>query len=84
MVSFQTQNPNLGKFWRATELENVDIFYGHLDYFTDIWDILMTILVHFCSAGTFCRVWCHVPRKIWQPWFEVKRAGFFSVSSVFS
>jgi hypothetical protein len=21
-------------------LENVDIFYGHLEYFTEIWDIL--------------------------------------------
>jgi hypothetical protein len=21
-------------------LENVDIFYGHFEYFTDIWDIL--------------------------------------------
>jgi hypothetical protein len=41
MASFQTQNPNLGKFWRALgRLENIDIFYGHLEYFTDIWDIL--------------------------------------------
>jgi hypothetical protein len=28
-------------------LINVDIFYGHLEYFTDIWDILL-------SFGTFC------------------------------
>jgi hypothetical protein len=40
MVSFQTKNPNLGKFWRGPRLKNVDIFYGHLEYFTDIWDIL--------------------------------------------
>jgi hypothetical protein len=41
MVYFQTKNPNLGKFWRALHrLENVDIFYGHLEYFKDIWDIL--------------------------------------------
>jgi hypothetical protein len=28
-------------------LENVDIFYGHLEYFPGIWDIL-------CQFGTFC------------------------------
>jgi hypothetical protein len=40
MVSYKTQNPNLGKFLEGPRLENVDIFYGHLEYFTDIWDIL--------------------------------------------
>jgi hypothetical protein len=40
MVHFQTKNPNLGKFWRALpRLENVDIFYGHWEYLTDIWEI---------------------------------------------
>jgi hypothetical protein len=38
MVYFQTKNTNLGKFWRALDLENV--FYCHLEYFTDIGDIL--------------------------------------------
>jgi hypothetical protein len=32
------------------KLENVDIFYGHLEYFTDIWYI-------FCSFGTFLFIW---------------------------
>jgi hypothetical protein len=36
MVCFQTKNPNLGKFLR----ENVEILYGHLEYFMDIWDIV--------------------------------------------
>jgi hypothetical protein len=40
MVSFQTQNPKLGKFWRGLRMENVDIFNGHLEYFTVIWDSL--------------------------------------------
>jgi hypothetical protein len=35
---FSTKNPNfelaLGR------LQNVDIFYGHLEYFMEIWDIL--------------------------------------------
>jgi hypothetical protein len=26
--------------WEVLKLENVDIFYGHLEYFTDIWNIL--------------------------------------------
>jgi hypothetical protein len=38
MVYFQTQNPNLGKFLRALDWKNVDIFYGHLEYFKDIWE----------------------------------------------
>jgi hypothetical protein len=29
--------PNLGKFWRALDWK---IFYGNLEYFTGIWDIL--------------------------------------------
>jgi hypothetical protein len=34
MVCFQTKNPNLGKFWRA--MENLGIFYDHLEYFLNI------------------------------------------------
>jgi hypothetical protein len=26
--------------FEGLRLENVEIFYGHLEYFTDIWDIL--------------------------------------------
>jgi hypothetical protein len=37
MVYFQTKNPNLGQFLRALSLENVGIFYGHLEYLSDIW-----------------------------------------------
>jgi hypothetical protein len=41
MVYFQTKNSNLGKFWRALHrLKNADIFYGHLEYLMEIWDIL--------------------------------------------
>jgi hypothetical protein len=49
--------------------ENVEVVYGHLEYFTDIWDILepfgtfCVYLVHFvfiwyilCSFGTFFSV----------------------------
>jgi hypothetical protein len=53
MVSFQTKNPNLGKILEGLRWEKIDIFSGHLEYFTDIWDILQTFgtfydrLVHF-------------------------------------
>jgi hypothetical protein len=41
MVYFETKNANLGKFWRVLDfMQNADIFYGHLEYLTDIWDIL--------------------------------------------
>jgi hypothetical protein len=56
-------------------LENVDIFYGHLEHFTDIWDILLpfcTFCVHFvhfvfiwyisCEFGTFCVHLVHFAR----------------------
>jgi hypothetical protein len=40
MVYFQTKNPNLGENFQGLRLENVDIFYGHLEDFNDVWDIL--------------------------------------------
>jgi hypothetical protein len=53
----------LGKFWRdLPRLENVDTFYGHLQYFTDIWDILWPFgtfcvqLVHFSGFGIMYQV----------------------------
>jgi hypothetical protein len=47
MVYFQTENPIFGNFLRTLcRSENVDIFYGHLEYFKDIWEI-------FWPFGTF-------------------------------
>jgi hypothetical protein len=41
MVCFQTKNINLGKFWMTLHrMENVEIFYGNLEHFSDIRDIL--------------------------------------------
>jgi hypothetical protein len=34
MAYFQTKNPHLGKFWEGLGMENVGIFYDHLEYFT--------------------------------------------------
>jgi hypothetical protein len=47
MVSFQTKNPNFGKFWRALHrFENVDIFSSHLD-FLQTFGMFYAHLVHF-------------------------------------
>jgi hypothetical protein len=40
MVWFQTQNPNLGIFRSALDWKMCIKFYGHLEYFMEIWDIL--------------------------------------------
>jgi hypothetical protein len=43
--------------FEGLRLENFEIFYGHLEYFTDIWDILWAFgtfcvhLVHFSGFG---------------------------------
>jgi hypothetical protein len=41
MVSFANQKSQFGQISEGLcRLENVDIIYGHLEYFTKIWDIL--------------------------------------------
>jgi hypothetical protein len=48
-------------------LENVNIFYGHLEYFTEIWEIVWPFgtfcvnLLHFRFLGMMSQ------EKIWQP-----------------
>jgi hypothetical protein len=37
---FLKQKSQFGKILEVLSLDNVDIFYGHLESFTDIWDIL--------------------------------------------
>jgi hypothetical protein len=36
---FKPKHPNLGQFWRPLDWKKVDLFYGHLEYFTFTWDI---------------------------------------------
>jgi hypothetical protein len=63
MACFQTKNANLGKFLEGLRKENVDIFYGHLEYFINVWDFFGHLEYYF-------QFWHHVPRKIWHPWSE--------------
>jgi hypothetical protein len=37
---FSNQKSQFGENFRGLILRNVEIFYGHLECFTDIWDIL--------------------------------------------
>jgi hypothetical protein len=70
---FSNQKSKFGSILEGLRLENVDIFYGHMEYFTDIWDILW-LCVHFvfiwyifpvlvsCTKKNlatlyFCRLW---------------------------
>jgi hypothetical protein len=67
MDYFQTQNPNLGKFWSVLDWNMLiyfmsilwlfGIFYDHSGHFAFIWYI-------FSSFGIMLR-------KIWQPWSQV-------------
>jgi hypothetical protein len=59
-VYFQTQNPNLGKFWRA-------LYWKMLIYFFGVCNILLTFGIFMIIWYIFW-VWYHVQRKIWQPW----------------
>jgi hypothetical protein len=47
---FSNQKSQFGYILEGLSLKNVDIFYGHLKYFTDIWDVLWPI-------GTFVFIW---------------------------
>jgi hypothetical protein len=37
---FSNQKFQFGKNFEGLRLENVDIFYGHFEYFADIWGML--------------------------------------------
>jgi hypothetical protein len=68
MVYFHTQNPDLGRFWRALE-------WNMLLYFITIWNILRPfviiygrlVYIVFCHLVYFSSFGIFEPRKIWQP-----------------
>jgi hypothetical protein len=50
MVSFQTKNPNLGKFWKAPD-------WKMLIYFMAIWNILPTFGIFYNYLAYFVFIW---------------------------
>jgi hypothetical protein len=54
MVSFQTQNPNLGKFWRALD-------WKMLMYFVPVWNILHTAGIFYDHLVHFVFIWYIFP-----------------------
>jgi hypothetical protein len=50
MVSFQTKNPNLGKFWR-------DLDWKRFMYFTTIWNILWRFGIFYDHWVHFVFIW---------------------------
>jgi hypothetical protein len=66
---FSYQKSQFGYILEGLGVENVDIFYDHLEYFTAtsmvyLWPLgtVFGHLVHFSCFGM------SGPRKIWQPW----------------
>jgi hypothetical protein len=55
----------------------VHIFYGHLDYFTDIWDVSLPAGTFYDHLVHFSWLWCHAPRKIWQPRIRDQKLRIF-------
>jgi hypothetical protein len=81
---FSNQKYQFGYILEDLGMENVGLFYDHLEYFTAIWYISLQFgivsghLVYFSCFGTFG------PGKIWQPCYEpppryrpVERVGLF-------
>jgi hypothetical protein len=64
---FSNQKSHFGLILEGLRMENVVIFYDHLEYFTAIWynvwpfGIVCGNLVYFSRFGMFG------PRKSWQP-----------------
>jgi hypothetical protein len=54
---FSNQKSQFGKSLEGLRLENVDIPYDHLEYFTDIWDIFRTFGIFYVHLGYFTDIW---------------------------
>jgi hypothetical protein len=64
---FSNQKSRFGQNLEGLRWENVAIFYGHLEYFTDILDVLRQLITFCVRLVHFFRFWYHAPRKNWQP-----------------
>jgi hypothetical protein len=59
---FLKQKSQFGKILEGLRLENVNIFYGHLEYFTHL-GYFMTICCILCSFGTFLMILVSCTKK---------------------
>jgi hypothetical protein len=62
--------------------ENVDIFYGHWEYLTGIWDLLWPFVTFCVHLVHFFRFWYHVPTKknlATLALFTYTKKDFFSI-----
>jgi hypothetical protein len=57
MVSFQTKNPNLGKFWRALD-------WKMLIYFMALWNILQAFGIFHDNFVHFVFIWYIFPALV--------------------
>jgi hypothetical protein len=63
MVSFQTKNPNLGKFRRVLDwkmlihIMTIWKILLHLGYFMTIWKILLTFGIFYEHLENFTDIW---------------------------
>jgi hypothetical protein len=76
MTYFQTKNPNLGGIFDGVSMEDVGIFYGHLDYFMAMSYVLWPFGMVCSFLVYFSPFWYVVPRNIWQPcskWMSCQR-----------
>jgi hypothetical protein len=58
---FSSPKDQFGSILEALRLENVDISYDHLEYFTDIWDILQTFGIFYYHRVHFVSIWYIFP-----------------------
>jgi hypothetical protein len=65
---FSKQKSLFGQNFEGLRLENVDLLYGYLEYFKDIWDFLRPFGTFSVHRVYLFRFWNHASRKIWQPW----------------
>jgi hypothetical protein len=55
---FSNQKSQFEQILEGLRRENVEIFYGHLEYFTAIWNILRPFGIFYGHLEYFTAIWC--------------------------
>jgi hypothetical protein len=73
MAYVHTKNLPLTTFiLEGLGIENVGMFYGHLEYFMQKL-LHFEVIWHIPPFGIFPPFWYIAPRKIWPPWLPCTR-----------